>query len=160
MPRHPPEERPFPMPLFPLHNNTLHQPLPMLPVLPPYHLALPSSPGRSESDGRNEYLFASNRRWRVLRKAAFQPRSGSGEGKHLRMLSRALIVTAIRAVLAAVAPMKTTLAVASASLPTLLSPTVLLFLPPPPFFLKYKAEKLGIALIILFSVSKKGYKEI
>ena len=71
MPRHPPEEQPFPMPLFPLHNNTLHQPLPMLPVLPPYHLALPSPPHprRSESAGRDEYLFASNRRWRVLRKS-------------------------------------------------------------------------------------------
>lgn len=138
MPRHPPEERPFPMPLFPLHNNTLHQPLPMLPVLPPYHLALPSSPGRSESDGRDEYLFASNRRWRVLRKAALQPRSGSGEGKHLRMLSRALIATAVSRCSADENHISVgecfTSHLALADCPSFSLP------PPPLFFLKYKAE--------------------
>lgn len=34
------------MALFTLHNNTPHHPLPILPFLPSYHLALPSSPRR------------------------------------------------------------------------------------------------------------------
>lgn len=73
-----PEEQSFPMVLFPLRNNTLHHPVPILPRPPSLSPSTSFLPRVKESDGPDQYRL-------VCKKLRSEKWRGN---KHLRMLSR------------------------------------------------------------------------